>query len=138
MNAYRKYFDCNIGGQLRTLRFGINCTALYCELRASDLHDFENDFDNKRVREGKTDPACIRDITWAALKEGERWRISQGQLHYVIKPFSNEDVGVWLDDMSLDDKNDFAEKFTYVMASNFIEGIESASKEKKNLHGNKF
>jgi len=79
-----------IGGEERTLKFGINQTDLFCELRGWSLSKYQ-DF---LVRLGTNEFSVseYRDLVWSALKDGARYDGREFE-------FDALTVGDWLDEV---------------------------------------
>lgn len=140
MNLQRKYFETFIGGKVRPFKFGTNTTSKYCELRGVHLEDFEKDFDSLAVKTGKTDPSCFRDLLWAALQDGERYAREKRLISYPREVYTPNTVGDWLDDLTVDQKNDLLDNYVKVIGMSIVERInkinEQIEEEKKSLLGN--
>jgi hypothetical protein len=59
-----------IGGKERPLKFGINQTDLFCELRGIDLQQYYSLLAG--FESGNYTFGVIRDLIWSALKDGAR------------------------------------------------------------------
>lgn len=102
MNVIRGEIRAVIGGAERTLKFGTNATAHFCELYGVGLGQIGAMFAPESLT-----PAHFRDLIWCALVSGAR---VSGQ------PFthSREEVGDWLDELTPDE---LAGVFSVIQAS---------------------
>lgn len=76
-----------IGGKDRPIKFGLNQSILYCELRKINISEMNKDF--SKIANGGTGSE-IRDLVWSALKDGARYEKTDFK-------FTNLDVGDWFD-----------------------------------------
>lgn len=85
MNPLRGETQVEMGGRLRTLKFGTNATALFCNMHKVGLGGFGTLFSADNIT-----PAHYRDLIYCALVSGQRGKDVD---------FTPEDVGDWIDDM---------------------------------------
>ena len=88
MNAIKGESQIEIGGKVRSLKFGTNATALFCELHKIGLSGFASTFSAENLS-----PAHYRDLIYCALVSGAR-------KNKEAVDFNAEDVGDWIDDLS--------------------------------------
>lgn len=88
MNAIKGESQIEIGGKVRSLKFGTNATALFCELHKIGLGGFATLFSAENLT-----PAHYRDLIYCALVSGAR-------KNKEAVDFSPEDVGDWIDDLT--------------------------------------
>lgn len=105
-----------IGGEDRPLKFGVNQSILYCELRNVPINQMDKDIQNFAV--GNTSGAEIRDMLWSALKDGAR---KAGNAF----DFTPEDVGDWMEEVN---EENFKEFFTE-MRNSSPKGTKSSKKK---------
>lgn len=87
-----------IGGKERPIKFGLNQSVLYCELRDININQMNEEFE--AFGTGKYNGSEVRDLVWSALKDGARFK----------KIKFNEDnltVGDWIEDLSQGELDDF-------------------------------
>lgn len=87
MNAIKGESQIEIGGKVRSLKFGTNATALFCELHKIGLGQFASVFSADNLT-----PAHYRDLIYCALVSGAR-------KNKEAVDFTTEDVGDWIDDL---------------------------------------
>lgn len=75
-----------IGGEDRPVKFGLNQSFEYCEIRNISITEMNTDISNISNGNGSQ----IRDLIWSALKDGARYE-------KVDFNFTNFDVGDWLE-----------------------------------------
>jgi len=78
----------NIGGKERPIKFGVNQTDLFCELRGIKLNDYYKllgEFEG-----GEYLFKDVRDLLWSALKDGAR----QAKIEFNEEPLT---IGDWMD-----------------------------------------
>lgn len=80
-----------IGGKEHKLKFGLNQSILYCELRKISVNQMNEEFAS--FADGTYNGSEIRDLLWSALKDGAR---------VAKKPFNktNYDIGDLMENMS--------------------------------------
>ena len=86
----------NIGGEDRPIKFGINQSILYCELRDISITEMSKDMEKFINGSG----AELRDFMWSALKDGAR----KEKIDFDYTP---EDIGDWMEDMSEEEMEKF-------------------------------
>lgn len=123
MNRHRKYFEAFLGGKERPFKFGINTAQLYCELKGIELHEFDDEFPAKDFIDGKFNMPRLRDLIYCCAKDGERYKIKQGD-NYPVEEYSPLDVGDWMDDMGTDKASDLLDKLVKSIFSSIIEQVE--------------
>ena len=79
----------NIGNKDRPIKFGINQTDLFCELRGITLKDYYELL--AKFETGEYMFGDIRDLVWSALKDGAR----QAKTEFTLDRF---DVGDMMDE----------------------------------------
>ena len=79
-----------IGNKEYPTKFGINQSILYCEQRNVSISKMQEEFD--AFAKGTHNGGELRDLIWSALKDGAR-------VAKVDFPFSNTDVGDWMEDI---------------------------------------
>ena len=84
----------NIGGKNRPIKVGVNQSILYCRLRDVPINQIDEDI--KKIANGTSNGSEIRDLIWAALKDGAR----KAKQEFEYTP---EDVGDWMEDVTKDD-----------------------------------
>ncbi|MCA9496284.1 MAG: hypothetical protein KC589_05055 [Nanoarchaeota archaeon] len=109
-----------IGGKERKIKAGLNQSVLFVELRGINLSDYQ-DVVSKIGGDNQTGSE-IRDLVWSCLKDGAR--ISGEQF-----PFTNYDVGDWLE--TLEDGE--MEKFI----KEFLESMPKVKETKKKIQEKK-
>jgi len=77
-----------IGNKDRKLKFGMNQSILYCEIRDISLTQMNKEL--TKITDGTGSE--LRDLIWSALKDGAR--VSKEKFEY-----SNFDVGDWLEEL---------------------------------------
>ncbi len=93
----------NIGNELRSLKFGTNSTARYCEVRGCTLNDYIEDMNLTDMRGDE-----VRDLIYSGLWAFD---ITSGkQIDY-----TRYDVGNWIDDSEQKEINKI---FTSLVESN--------------------
>lgn len=80
----------NIGGEERAVKFGMNQSILYCELREISINQMGEELTSIGVSGG--DGSAMRDFIWSALKDGAR----RDKKKF---PYTNYDVGDWMEDL---------------------------------------
>lgn len=78
----------NINNKEYPVKFGMNQSILYCELRGINITQMNTEFSN--MAKGKSTGAELRDLIWSALKDGARF-------NKVPFEATNLDVGDWLE-----------------------------------------
>lgn len=88
----------NIGGENRPVKFGINQSILFCQLRGITINMMDATI--QRIVKNEVDGSEIRDLLYSALKDGARKE---------KKPFefTPEDVGDWMEDVNQDELQEF-------------------------------
>jgi len=87
MEHYQKQqINMKIGGEDRPVKFGLNQSFEYCEIRNISITEMNTDISNISNGNGSQ----IRDLIWSALKDGARYE-------KVDFNFTNFDVGDWLE-----------------------------------------
>lgn len=76
-----------IGNKERSVKFGLNQSILYCELRGISITQMNADF-SRLVAGGNGSE--IRDLIWSALKDGARFNKEEFD-------HDNFDVGDWME-----------------------------------------
>ena len=92
-----------LGGQKRSLKFGTNSTAKYCEVRKCSLDDYLKDMKFKN-----TDGSEVRDLIFSAL-----W--AYNVTNDLETDFNTFTVGDWIDEA---DQKDISNIFTALADSN--------------------
>jgi hypothetical protein len=87
LNLRRGRLTLELGGQERTLKFGMNTLALFGQLHMDTPGDFAEQF-------SKNTFGALRDITFCAL------RVVKG--NHLPDDFDQETTGDWLDDLRAD------------------------------------
>lgn len=87
LNLRRGRLTLELGGQERTLKFGMNTLALFGQLHMDTPGDFAEQF-------SKNTFGALRDITFCAL------RVAKG--NHLPDDFDQETTGDWLDDLRAD------------------------------------
>jgi hypothetical protein len=77
----------NMGGEVRTLKFGTNATALFCQRHGIGLSEMARQFQPDTIS-----PLHYRDLIWSALVSGG-------------SDCTPEQVGDWIDEMEQDEFN---------------------------------
>ncbi len=108
-----------IGGEDRTLKFGLNQSALYCELR--DISIKQMNMDIQRIAQGDGNGSEIRDMIWSALKDGAR-------VEKQAFEFDHFEVGDWLEEV---DTNEMAIAIKELAMSMPVAKKKAAEKAKK-------
>ena len=88
MSNLKGLIEIEIGGKKRSLKFGTNQTALFCEITGLPLSE---SFNVKNFKAGE-----LRDFIFSALKDGCRIKSEKVD-------FTNVDVGDWMDELSQQD-----------------------------------
>ena len=81
----------NIGGKEMPLKFGLNQSMFYCELRSISIDEMNEQFGNI-----SKDVSILRDLLWSAFKDGARVHGSEFTL-------SNYDIADVMEDMEGDE-----------------------------------
>ncbi len=92
-----------LGGQERSLKFGTNSTAKYCEVRKCSLDDYLNDMKFENIKGSE-----VRDLIFCAL-----WAFNV--TNDLETDFNTFTVGDWIDDA---DQKDINNIFTALADSN--------------------
>jgi hypothetical protein len=87
-----------IGGKDRAVKFGINQSVIYCELRNCSITQMNKDIAD--LGAGSGDVGVMRDFIYSALKEGAR---KAGEPF----DFTNYDVGDWLENFDESEMESF-------------------------------
>jgi len=115
----------NIGGQERSLKFGTNSTAQYCEVRKCDLNDYMEDLgkfilsqsEEEELRQmSGMEGSELRDIIYSGL-----WAFDITNNRKV--DYNKFDVGNWIDEAEQEEINKI---FQELFSSN-----EGKTKQKK-------
>lgn len=93
----------NINNTEYPIKFGMNQSILYCELRGISITEMNAEFG--KMADGKFTGAELRDLIWSALKDGARYAKQEF-------PFTNYDVGDWMEDLKADAITDFIEEMS--------------------------
>ena len=129
MHKYRKYFEAEIGGKVRPLKFGTNATAMYSNLRDSTLADFNEEFSKENLKNNKVKGDEYRDLIYCALKDGERFKISRIDPKYEVEGFTPEDVGDWIDEWTTEQSSEFLKKYISVLGGEEEDGKSEPKKK---------
>ena len=89
--------EINIGGKLRSFKFGVNATSLFCKKRGITLKGFTELFNAGTMKSLDFAPEVVRDLFWACLADGAR--ISKSEID-----FDEFAVGDWMDEMAAGEK----------------------------------
>ena len=95
-----------IGGKDRPIKFGVNQSIEYCELRKCSITQMNKDITN--LGNGNGDLSVMRDFIWSALKEGARRKGEDFK-------YTTYDVGDWLEDFSETEMTEFFEELVASM-----------------------
>ena len=82
-------------------KFGLNQSILYCELRGINITQMNEEFAG--FVNGEHTGGEIRDLIWSSLKDGAR-------VAKVDFPYTNLDVGDWMEDISAEEMTSFIEE----------------------------
>ena len=98
-------------------KMGLNQSILYCELRDINITQMNEEISSFGT--GDYTGGEFRDLVWSALKDGARF-------NKVEFPYSNLDVGDWIEDMKSEDM----EGFITELAGTMPKAKPSTSKKK--------
>lgn len=87
-----------IGGKERPIKFGINQSVLYCELRKINITQMNAEIAS--FASGEYTGGEFRDLMWSALKDGARVKKE-------VFDFDNLDVGDWIEELDSKDMEAF-------------------------------
>jgi len=111
-----------LGGQKRSLKFGTNSTARYCEIRKCSLDDYIKDMDFDNLKAG-----VVRDLIYSAL-----W--AYNVTNNIETDFNTFNVGDWIDEADKDEVNNiFLEMASSSTQKVKVKKVGDGSKKK--LHG---
>ena len=109
-------------GEDRPINFGMNCWIEYCELRSVSVTEMGEDL--QRIGDGGGSGREIRDLLWAALKDGARKAKQPFE-------FDNFDIGDGMDELSQDELGKFFVEMTESMQSKVKQNGGTVTKKKK-------
>ena len=110
----------NIGNKERHLKFGLNQSILYCELRGVTITQM-----NKEMSMLATDSGGIlRDLVWSALKDGAR--VAGDRFEY-----TNFEVGDWLEVITEEGIKEFIDAMTATLPTVKDEDKKKQASKKK-------
>jgi len=107
----KKTTKIKIGGEERPIKFGMNQSILYTELRGISVTKMNEEFAS--FGDGTFNGSEIRDLIWSSLADGAR-------VEGLDFEYTNLDVGDWMEDS----EPDFLEKF-------MVELMKTLPKESK-------
>lgn len=109
-------YTMNIGGEERPLKFGVQQSINYSQLRNQSVSKQYDDLLNI----GTDDGSIVRDLIWSALKDGAR----KEKLEFDYEP---EDIADWMDELTADEVTKFVEALTESLKTS----VELKSAKKK-------
>ena len=111
------FIKINIGGEERPLKFGLQQSISYCEMRNVSINEMQDELG--KLVDGKGTGAEIRDLLYSALKDGAR---------VDKKPFdfTPEDVADWIEEINPEE----LKKAFSVMGSSMPDKDMSLGKQK--------
>lgn len=135
MHKYRKYFETEIGGKKRPFKFSINATAMFCDMRGIEKHEFDELFSNENFLNDKIPLDVWRDLIYCMIKDGQAFKAYQIDPTYEGDEFEPVNVGHWVSDWTSKEMSDFSERFFTTLATSIIEKVEESEGVKKKLRG---
>jgi len=83
-----------VGGKERKVKFGLNQSILYCELRKINITKMNEEYNS--LSTGDFNGSEFRDLLWSALKDGAR-------INKEAFEDDNLTVGDWLEELTSED-----------------------------------
>ena len=105
-----RYTEAEIGGKKRPLKFGINQTEIFCKTRGITAGEFIEMFTEEKLNALALTGGEVRDLVWSGLKDGARFKKQEFK-------YTPEDIGDWIDEMSMKDPKKFQEVMTAIFQS---------------------
>ena len=98
MTDIRGYSIQSIGGKEMPMKWGLNQSMFYCELRGVSI-----DVMNEQLKTISSDMSVLRDVLWSAFKDGARIAKQEFEL-------TNYDIADLMEVMTEDEMNALVDK----------------------------
>jgi len=104
------------------LKWGLNQTINYCNLRHCTINDYNEDIQS--LAKGLTTGSELRDLIWSALKDGFR----KAKKEFNLSP---EDVGDLIENLNSKEINNLISSMIDEMPEEEVELVEGEQKKKQ-------
>ena len=109
-----------IGGEEFPIKFGLNQTIVYCELRNISVNDYQKQISNIQNGTGGE----LRDLIWSALKDGARY----AKTKFDYTPY---DVGDWIEELTEEELVEIINSMTDTLPSPKVEAVKKKQVKKE-------